>query len=297
MSEIPDFRSAVSDYSAAIEPILRRSTLFVPAMESTFAVQVERGEVLPEVMAGNGAKRDNLVERLIVLALGGRHHEAVIVDQSGHQRSVYRPLLVYAWLLAFKLEYEKLSRETFGRWEEALRIWCDGLEATLARVGGDSIPASAGAQAAESAWTALALHVAGRLFIRDAWTDLASDMFGRLARVQRPAGTFLEASGSDNPEVAWYHELQILNAAASYAVQAEDRTVAAAVQRATAFHVAETQPDHASAQPWGLFAFIWNAEARSLADQVLHAVSMQSEPDGVSLILLAESLYCLRLFL
>src|SRR5205085_11090995 len=108
-------------------------------------------------------------------------------------------------------------------------------------------------------------------------------------------------------------------AAASYAVQAEDRALAGAVRRATAYHLNQTQPDHATAQPWALFAFIWNPETRSLADGLLHAQSMHAasdstgsaptggpaaaDPEGadtasspLALMLLADALYCLRLF-
>ena len=68
--------------------------------------------------------------------------------------------------------------------------------------------------------------------------------------------------------------------------------------RATEYHQRETQPDHASSQPWGLFAFAWNPDTRPLADQLLHAATVQHPvgQDGVSLILLADALYCLRLF-
>ena len=58
---------------------------------------------------------------------------------------------------------------------------------------------------------------------------------------------------------------------------------------------AEIQPDHATSQPWALFAFIWNPATRYLADQVLHTA--RSTSDGVSLILLADALYCVRMFL
>src|SRR5262249_46348200 len=148
------------------------------------------------------------------------------------------------------------------------------------------MPASRGANASEGVWMALALFVAGKVFVRDAWTDLASHTFGRLMRGQPDRATFLLPSPSDNPETLWYHELTILHAAASYAVQAEDRTVAAAVARNTEFHLNETQPDHATTQPWGLFPFIWNPKTRMLADQLLHNVSVQH--DTVSLMLLAD---------
>jgi hypothetical protein len=223
-----------------------------------------------------------------------------VVDQSGQHRPVYRPLLIYAWLQAFKVLYEVLPREQFGRWDEALRTWCDLLEAELgeARVSDAGTPAARGQVVAEAAWGALALFAGGRLLVRDAWTDLASDTFGRLTRGQTAGGTFLTPAPSDNPETWWYHELVVLHAAASYAVQAEDRTVGAAVARATGHHLRETQPDHATSQPWALFPFVWNPDARPLADQVLHATTVSSPAggDGVCLILLADALYCLRLF-
>ena len=265
-SIVADFRR----YAQLIEAQLIDQA-FAPRAESGTAVQVERGMVLPRALRGSENRADDVVDRLIELA---------VVDASDHFRAVYRPLLVYAWLVAFRVRYETLAQSEFGRWDEALRGWCDVLEAQLGRaalseaLSDAQIPASRGDAATEAAWTALALHVAGKIFIRDAWTDLAADTFGRIARAQQPGGAFLLAGASDNPEPLWYHELVLLHAAASYAVQAEDRTLARAVARATDFHLRETQPDHATSQPWGLFAFIWNSSVRSMADQILHAVSL-----------------------
>jgi hypothetical protein len=107
-----------------------------------------------------------------------------IVDRLGHERAVYRPLLVYSWLQAFRVGYELLPRTDFGAWEEATRAWCDDLEYRLGNFAWptDAVPAAMGDRLAELCWTALALHVAGKVFIRDAWTDLAGDIFGKLVR-------------------------------------------------------------------------------------------------------------------
>jgi hypothetical protein len=283
---------------------------FAPTAESESAVQVERGGIVlaravTSPAAAPTGEAEAVVGRLIDLAAAGSAGAAEAVDAAGQRRAMYRGVLVYAWLSAFRLWYESLPRQTFGRWDEALRAWCDVLESELATLTpAESInPAARGADMAAAAWDALALHVAGKVFLRDAWTDLAADTFGRLARAGRAEGTFLQASPADHPELVWYHELVILHAAASYAVQAEDRTVARTVRRATEHHLAEIQPDHATAQPWGLFAFIWNPATRPLADQLLHAVSLSgaggggTSPGGLALILLADALYCLRLFL
>ena len=247
------------------------------------------------------------VERLLTLARDGdvaRLGGYAVVDREGHHRPVYRGLLVYCALLAFGVAYETLSAGEFGRWVEGLRPWADLMEAELGRIEwpgevGDEIPGLLGGAAADAAWMSLALHVAGRVFVRDAWGDLASETFGRLVRCQRENGAFLAASGADNPETLWYHELVLLHAAASYAVQAEDRAAAAAVARNAVYHQNETQPDHASTQPWGLFAFVWNPETRMQADQLLHAATTiggGAGVSGVTSLLLGDALYCLRLF-
>jgi hypothetical protein len=297
-----DFRRYERLVAAAMPPV----GAFVPEAEGPSAVQVERGAVYPAALRDpSDPTLTARFDRLAVLS-SGPLGTVVVVDRSGHHRPVYRPLLVYACLQAFRLAYETLPRAEFGRWEEGLRPWCDLLEAELTNIdlpgGGQPVPAARGAAAAEAAWTALALWVAGKVYVRDAWTDLPGDTFGRLTRSQAPSGSFLTAGASDNPEAHWFHELALLHAAASYAVQAEDRTVAAAVGRATAYHLRETQPDHATQQPWGLFAFAWNADTRPLADGLLHAAGVQAAQrqaeagDGVASILLADALYCLRLF-
>lgn len=290
-----DFRR----YARLIRDRLGSAPSFVPAAESSSAVQVERGVVFPAVLLDASASTE-CVNRLIDLSVSERLSSTAIVDRSGHHRPVYRGLLVYSWLRAFERVYETLPRSEFGRWEEGLRPWCDLLEADLGEIDWPAgpMPAGRGASATESAWMALSLHVAGKLYVRDVWMDLASDAFGKLTRAQTGRGTFLLPSRSDNPETHWYHELVLLHAAASYAVQAEDRLVASAVARNADFHLNETQPDHATTQPWGLFAFIWSEPSRPLADSLLHAAAVQDphRTDGVSLMLLADALYCLELF-
>ncbi len=301
-------RADFSRYARLIEERITApaAASFTAPTESATTISVDRGVILPQAVLGQASGGASAVDRLIELATSERMGQIGVVDGTGHFRAVYRPLLLYAWMLAFRIRYESLTPAEFGRWDEALRAWADFLESDLGQTNLTELTAARGDVIAAAAWSALALHVAGKIFIRDAWTDLASDTFGRLTRAQQPGGAFLLATPADNPEPLWYHELSILHAAASYAAQAEDRPLARAVARATLFHLAETQPDHATSQPWGLFAFLWNPPARPLADQLLHAVTLNTphpapqpapQPDGVSLILLADALYCLRLFL
>jgi hypothetical protein len=295
-------------YADLIRSGLKSIAAFAAEAENARTIQVERGLVFPSALLDPPGADFGAVERLIELSTSEQLGAIVVADRSGHHRPVYRGLLVYCWLQTFGLVYETLPQSQFGRWEEALRRWCDLLESELGQIDwpDGAMPAGRGSSASESAWIGLALHVAGKLFVRDAWTDLASDTFGKLVRSQRagsgpmssgaspPTGPFLQTSPADNPETHWYHELVLLHAAASYAVQAEDRTVAASVARNAEYHLSHTQPDHATTQPWGLFAFIWNPETRPLADQLLH--NGLAQKSDVSLMLLADALYCLGLF-
>src|SRR5688572_25890811 len=286
MSDIPSTLSEFHRYATLIQPLITPAS-FVATSESATAVQVERGSIFPLVLTQSPP--DARVERLIELTRAGGLHRVAVIDAAGHHRPLYRPILIYAFIQSFRTVYEQLPPSEFGRWEESTRAYADLLEAEL----GDNVwdetftLAARGANVADVAWTALALHAAGKAFIRDAWLDLASDVFGKLTRAQQPSGSFLLATASAIP-----------HAASSYAVQSEDRTLASAVRRATTFHMSETQPDHATAQPFALFSFLWNPDTRPFADQLLHAVQTvrPSAASGLASILLADALHCLRLF-
>src|SRR4051812_30285245 len=74
------------------------------------------------------------------------------------RRAVEAPLVAYYRLVTFKQQYETLPRSEFGRLDEDLRAAADALESQI-----ESDKASP-----VTAWSALALHVAGKIVIRDA---------------------------------------------------------------------------------------------------------------------------------
>ncbi len=162
------------------------------------------------------------------------------------------------------------------------------------------LPAARGAAIAGAAWNALALYVASNVYTEARWRDLAAASFNQFAHRQLRTGPFLAAGPADNPETRWYHELVLLHAAASYAIQSGDAALTAAVARNAEFHLAQTQPDHATNQPWGLPAFMLNPSTHPLADQLLHSATALAgaggaAASGITSILLADALYCLRL--
>ena len=111
---------------------------------------------------------------------------------------------------------------------------------------------------------------------------------------QQSSGAFLSPDVKANPESRWFDEMRILHALADRAVKEKSPVIDQAVRKAAEYHLREIQPDHATADPWGLLAYIQYAPP--LADQVLHAVRMQY-PQGVHgtpLLLLTDVLYGLR---
>src|SRR2546423_1057164 len=168
-------QQAFRRYAGLMAPRIRAAVPFVAAAESDPAVQVERGTIYPLALAGPVEEAALArVERLIRLTAGGVPPSLAVVDRAGHHRPAYRPLLVYAWIQAYRLLYETLPRVEFSRWDDALRAWADLLEAELAgtRLPDGEIPAARRGPVTQSAWTALALYAAGQALIRDAWTDL-----------------------------------------------------------------------------------------------------------------------------
>jgi hypothetical protein len=298
----PTLQADFRRYAEMIEGALRPPPVFIAEAESANTIQVERGLVYPQALVEPGKLAMTVVEPLIQAALSTQAAGLRVVDRHEHYRPVYRPLLIYSWTMAYRLAYETLPGDQFGRWEEALRLWADLLEARLEEISlpGHAASAAAGSAVAEACWIALTLHAAGMELARDAWKDLAADVFGRLPHWQQPNGQFLTANASDQPETLAYHELVILHAAASYAAQSQSRPLSAAVAAATVYHQQQTQPDHATSQPWGVFAFAWNRPTRPLADALLHAAAIQAAPlsatGGVGLMLLADALYCIKLF-
>lgn len=218
---------------------------------------------------------------------------AGVTDRLGHTRTIYRPLLLYSWLRAAHLA--GIGTDPLAAATDA---WCGALHAPVqATLAQGPLPASRGAEVAEAAWSALALRIASERLHRPDWSCLAREWFHHLAARQQPHGPLLTATASDNPEAHWFFELATLHPLATYALQTGDPTLRQAVHRAAHFHVAETQPDHATNQPWALFAFLWHPDTVPLADALLHAATAHGSgatPSALTLMLLADALYCLR---
>jgi hypothetical protein len=280
----------------------------LPADRPPATVAVERGVAWPMLAhdPGSAAAFDLLAP---LLERSFDPESAVVVDRAGHSRPAYRGLLGYALFQAVGAS----DRVLLGEQAAAAERWLAALRADLGSVGTDSrggageaggdeagardgIAASRGGDAVRAAWSAAAVRAGGELCHDDAATRAAGRcLLGIVAR-QQPAGHFLRPDAGDNLESFWFHELQLLHAVAASGLQSRDPAALSAAARSAAYHLAETQPDHATNEPWGLPGFLCDPDAVVMADQVLHAAGVQQpgRAGGVTLILLADTLYSLR---
>ena len=225
-----------------------------------------------------------------------------LVDAGGHRRPFYAGLICQAVAMAARLELG------VGR--------VDVAQTLLATLGASNLfTGTAGASetpghACATAWDQVARVSFGHLAneIEDATTDViarrnhGSSAFSLLSRPMQPSGAFFPAT-SENPEPRWYHELVMLHAAATAAMVGEaagdvmPKDAGKLVREAALFHHAETQPDHATSQPWAIHAFLSDPEFTPTADLMLLAagVNQPGSLDAVSRILLADAAVCLSL--
>jgi hypothetical protein len=266
-------------YVALLERLRKNARWHTPINEPPGLLRVERGATTTDTVV-------HIRSKMTDLARTGAITSTDVVDASGHRREVYRPLLIYRWL----------STDPAAP-HDTVRAWGDALLTDLQPFVNDTGPlrAEQGASASGAAWLGLALNTAGRLIGHDPFIGASQAVFDRVNKSQRGDGSLLHAGRSDNPETQWFHELVILHALTSYAVVARDDSALHCALRNASFHQDETQPDHATTQPFGLGAAACRMETAPLADLLLHAATMQ-EPGGitgVSLMLLDDALYCL----
>ena len=277
-----------------IRSMLSPAPAFAPEAEGPLRIQVERSTFYPIALIDpKGAIDDPRLEPVMAAAIESSLSSLVVVNRLGHRRPAYRGLLVYSWAQAVRLLGNPPSPGWRQSHEAALRVWGNDLERrlpTLDLLAG--LPAARGAMISEAAWNGLALYMINAVTGAGPDRKVAS-LFDRLVAGQTREGAFLSAGPADNLESYWYDELALIHAIASYAMAARDPRAIEAVERATEYHVLETQPDHASNDPWALHAFARTDGARSYAEQLLHATRVQQPggATGVASMLLADALY------
>ena len=214
---------------------------------------------------------------------------AVVCDSFGHQRPAYRGLLAHVWARAMCRGWQPARPDILQSWFADMAARID-----ITHLPEGPIPAGRGFELCQQAWFALAVYSGGIAFERPAWTQLGHQVFEYLLASTQRRGTFMTTELDDNLESWWHHELVLLHAATSYAAPRRDPRWQSFLQKSAEHHYAETQPDHASTQPWGIHAFLLFPHTISMADQMIHAAVVQGggHPEAVSMLLFADALDC-----
>ncbi len=77
-----------------------------------------------------------------------------------------------------------------------------------------------------------------------------------IRRHQKPEGPLHELTAETNLDSFTYDELVTLHALGAMAIIANDTQLLAATRRMSQFHMANTQPDHTTHQPWAMAAYL-----------------------------------------
>jgi hypothetical protein len=190
-------------------------------------------------------------------------------DGRGHHREVYYPLAAHLLLRAYRNCYESLPVDAWGVCEELVPSVAGPLR--LVEQWADTPPPSE--RVSTALWCALGLYDEGYLAARDADVELAD---AAAHQVVGPADLDapLHPRQAEESLDAWtWRELTGLHALANLALARRHQAWAARVERIALYHQEHTQPDHVTAHPWGLFAFLWSPHTRATAEQQLHDVN------------------------
>jgi hypothetical protein len=259
---------AARRYEQLIAECLRPIPIFQPFREHEQCIQVERAVILAMAMC----QHPNLagIEQVYRRLLEPGAADLPVIDAAGHQRWHYPGLLVYAWRRTLAKVESFLTPAQASGWAAGMERWLPALRAVDDPVG--------------RVWAALALEGSAAAYAME-----------QLSEQQQLSGALLRANPSRSPEAFWYDELVLLHALTAYAVRTNNGQMRSSL-RASAYHLNETQPDHATSEPWGLLAFILNPDTHSLADPMLHTVQVlhPNGANGVTAVLLADVLDCLR---
>lgn len=266
----------------------------------------------PVMMAAAAAKlllRDDaalyplLMEGFKTLAALGRSRSATgliprLADPAGHVCEVYHPLALHLHLAAFARRFESMPPHTWAACEDALP------EATIpvrdVENYADVPPPSD--QTAVVLWQALCLIEQAILAGRDVDLELADSILHQVVSQPSQGGSLHWREEPESLDGWTFRELCGLHALANVALRRRNANWAKRVEKAARYHLANSQPDNMTNQPWAVFAFLWSPNTRSFAEQQLHDTTAhlsQSKTTGqaaVAGLLLADAADALGAF-
>jgi len=191
-----------------------------------------------------------------------------LADSSGHHREAYHLLAMHLSMTAFSIRYESFPRQLWS-------ICDDWLERATPIVREAETHANVPSDPAEAhliLWRALCLDDHASLSSRDVDIELVDAIVHQIVASPGSDGALTAQDPDESPDAWVYRELVGLHALASLALRRRSRAWADRVEQVALYHLSNTQPDHVTSEPWGVFGFYWSAKTQMFAEQQLHDV-------------------------
>ncbi len=199
-------------------------------------------------------------------------------DGAGHVRDVYHPLVLHLHLAALERCYAILPPGLKARIEPALPMALAPYRAMGAFA--DTPPSPA--ERPRVLWQALCLAQAGRVLGRAADAQRVRAVVETILAHPGPGGALSPLDPQESLEGWTWRELTGLHALAALALLERWPRWLQRVHEVAAYHVENTQPDHATAQPWALAAFARWPDTSIFADQQIEALMLQGGPPAAA---------------
>ena len=144
-------------------------------------------------------------------------------------------------------------------------------------------------------WQAYCLLEIGTIRHFDSDIELAHAVIDQI--VDRPVddNPLTEQDPEESRDGWTYRELIGMHALANAALYDHNEKWASRVELIGVHHLYNTQPDHCTSEPWGLFGFLWSEESRMFGVQQIHDCKAYGLV-GVGQVLLADALRCINAF-
>lgn len=207
------------------------------------------------------------------------------------KRPVYPLLAMHVHLAAFGKRYLVLP-DTI--WETAAADF-EKLAAPLREIAQYQDTAPLHMTAEIVLWQAWCLLQIGSLRHVDDDIELARAVINCIVVRDVPDNPLTVQDPEESLDGWTYRELVGLHALANAALHDRNETWADRVEQIAQYHLYNTQPDHCTSEPWGLFGFLWSEQTRMFGMQQIHDCKAYGLV-GVGRILLADAVRCLDEF-
>lgn len=243
---------------------LAASGLATPGDESDLSGAADLSIVLPAaklLLQDDPSQHEGLALAMQWLAA----HDSM-ADPAGHVRDIYHPFAMHLCLAAFHRRYETISPSRWSQCEQAISEMMIHLR--WIEQYADAAPALADVPVV--LWSALAMAEQATLMSRDIDLEMTDSAVAAIVASPGREDCLHEMTNDDSLDTWTYRELVGLHALARLALHRRNNGWAKRVEQVANFHLENTQPDNATNQPWGVFAFLWSSKTRGFAEQQLH---------------------------